>query len=36
MSRASVFLLMIGLLQMAGDLLRVPQVKALAAATGIE
>src|ERR1700683_3666168 len=34
MSRASVFLLVIGLLQMAGDLLRVPQVKALAAATG--
>ena len=34
MSRASVFLLVIGLLQMAGDLLRVRQVKALAAATG--
>jgi hypothetical protein len=34
MSRASVFLLVIGLLQMIGDLLRVPQVKGLAAATG--
>jgi hypothetical protein len=33
MNRASVFLLVIGLLQMAGDMLRVPQVKALAAAT---
>ncbi len=34
MNRASVFLLVIGLLQMTGDLLRVPQVKGLAAATG--
>jgi hypothetical protein len=34
MSWASVFLLVIGLLQMTGDLLRVPQVKGLAAATG--
>jgi hypothetical protein len=34
MSKASVFLLVIGLLQMTGDLLRVPQVKGLAAATG--
>ena len=34
MSRASVFLLVIGLLQMTGDLLRVPQLKGLAAATG--
>jgi|HubBroStandDraft_6_1064221.scaffolds.fasta_scaffold36373_2 hypothetical protein len=34
MSRASAFLLVIGLLQMTGDLLRVPQVKAFAAATG--
>jgi hypothetical protein len=34
MSRASVFLLVIGLLQMIGDLLRAPQVKGLAAATG--
>jgi hypothetical protein len=34
MSRASVFLLVIGLLQMTGDLLRAPQVKGLAAATG--
>jgi len=33
MNRASVFLLVIGLLQMAGDMLRIPQVKALAAAT---
>jgi hypothetical protein len=33
-SRASVFLLVIGLLQMTGDLLQVPQVKGLAAATG--
>jgi len=33
-NRASVFLLVIGLSQMAGDLLRVPQVKGLAAATG--
>jgi hypothetical protein len=33
-SRASVFLLVIGLLQMTGDLLRVPEVKGLAAATG--
>lgn len=34
MSRGAVFLLMIGLLQMAGDLLRVPALKAVAAATG--
>jgi hypothetical protein len=34
MSRASVFLLLLGLLQMTGDLLRVPQLKGLAAATG--
>jgi hypothetical protein len=34
MSRASVFLLVIGLLQMTGDLLRIPQLKGLAAATG--
>jgi hypothetical protein len=34
MSRASVFLLVIGLLQMTGDLLRAPQVKGFAAATG--
>jgi hypothetical protein len=34
MSSASAFLLLIGLLQMTGDLLRVPQVKGLAAATG--
>ena len=32
-SRASVFLLAIGLLQMTGDLLRIPQLKGLAAAT---
>jgi hypothetical protein len=34
MSRASVFLLVIGLSQMIGDLFRVPQLKGLAAATG--
>jgi hypothetical protein len=34
MCRASVFLLAIGLLQMAGDLLHMPQVRAVAAATG--
>lgn len=34
MSRASLFLLAIGLLQMTGDLLRLPQLKGLAAATG--
>lgn len=33
-SRASVFLLVIGLLQMTGDLVRIPTVKGLAAATG--
>jgi hypothetical protein len=33
-SRASVFLLVIGLLQMTGDLLHIPTVKGLAAATG--
>ena len=34
MSRAGVFLLVIGLLQMTGDLLRLPAVKGVAAATG--
>jgi hypothetical protein len=33
-SRASVFLLVIGLLQMTGDLLRMPRLKGFAAATG--
>ncbi len=34
MSRASLFLLVIGLLQMTGDLLRLPALRAVAAATG--
>jgi hypothetical protein len=34
MSRAALFLLIVGLLQMTGDLLRLPGLKAVAAATG--
>ena len=34
MSRAALFLLIVGLLQMTGDLLRLPALKAVAAATG--
>ena len=34
MSRAALFLLIVGLLQMTGDLFRLPALKAVAAATG--
>jgi hypothetical protein len=34
MSRAAIFLLVVGLLQMTGDLMRLPALRAIAAATG--